>query len=62
MNLVDRAKNIIMTPKTEWPVIAAEEPNTNRDPDGLCDSVGTHPGDRDSDRYRIDRWSVRRHR
>jgi hypothetical protein len=28
MNLVDRAKNIIMTPKTEWPVIAAEEPNT----------------------------------
>ena len=28
MNLVDRAKNIIITPKTEWPVIAAEEPNT----------------------------------
>lgn len=28
MNLVDRAKNIIMTPKTEWPVIAAEAPNT----------------------------------
>jgi hypothetical protein len=28
MNLVDRAKNIIMTPKTEWPVIATEEPNT----------------------------------
>jgi hypothetical protein len=27
MNLVDRAKNIIMTPKAEWPVIAAEEPN-----------------------------------
>jgi len=27
MSLVDRAKNIIMTPKTEWPVIAAEEPN-----------------------------------
>jgi len=27
MNLVDRAKNIIMTPKTEWNVIAAEEPN-----------------------------------
>jgi hypothetical protein len=27
MNLVDRVKNIIMTPKTEWPVIAAEEPN-----------------------------------
>ena len=27
MNLVDRAKNIIMTPQTEWPVIAAEEPN-----------------------------------
>jgi hypothetical protein len=30
MNLVDRAKNIIMTPKTEWPVIAAEEPNTTQ--------------------------------
>jgi hypothetical protein len=29
MNLVDRAKNIIMTPKTEWAVIAAEEPNAN---------------------------------
>ena len=28
MNLFERAKNIIMTPKTEWPVIAAEEPNT----------------------------------
>ena len=27
MNLVERAKNIIMTPKTEWSVIAAEEPN-----------------------------------
>lgn len=27
MNLVDRAKNIIMTPKTEWPVIAAEPAN-----------------------------------
>ncbi len=27
MNLVDRAKNIIMTPKTEWPVIAGESPN-----------------------------------
>jgi hypothetical protein len=27
MNLVDRAKNIILTPKTEWPVIAGEEPN-----------------------------------
>jgi hypothetical protein len=29
MSLVDRAKNIIMTPKTEWAVIAAEEPNAN---------------------------------
>jgi hypothetical protein len=28
MNLVDRAKNIIMSPKTEWPVIAGEEPNS----------------------------------
>lgn len=27
MSLVDRAKNIIMTPKTEWAVIAAEEAN-----------------------------------
>ncbi len=27
MNLVDRAKNIIMTPKTEWHVISAETPN-----------------------------------
>ena len=27
MNLVDRAKNIIVTPKTEWAVIAAEEAN-----------------------------------
>lgn len=30
MNLVDRAKNIIMSPKTEWPVIAAEEANANQ--------------------------------
>lgn len=27
MSLVDRAKNIILTPKTEWPVIAGETPN-----------------------------------
>lgn len=27
MNLVERAKNIITTPKTEWAAIAAEEPN-----------------------------------
>ncbi len=27
MNLVERAKNIIITPKTEWDVIAKEEPN-----------------------------------
>jgi len=26
MNIVDRAKNILMTPKTEWPVIGAEPP------------------------------------
>jgi hypothetical protein len=26
MNIVDRAKNIIMTPKTEWPAIASEQP------------------------------------
>jgi len=30
MNIVDRAKNIIMTPKTEWPVIAAEDPNAGQ--------------------------------
>ncbi len=30
MSLVDRAKNIIMTPKTEWPVIAGEEPNVGQ--------------------------------
>ena len=27
MNLVERAKNIIVTPKSEWDVVAAEEPN-----------------------------------
>ncbi|MEJ2495401.1 MAG: Yip1 family protein [Ignavibacteriaceae bacterium] len=27
MNLVDRAKNIIVSPKTEWDVVAGEEPN-----------------------------------
>jgi hypothetical protein len=27
MNLVDRAKNILLTPKTEWPVIAGESPD-----------------------------------
>jgi Yip1 domain len=27
MNIAERAKRIILTPKTEWPVIAAEEPN-----------------------------------
>ena len=30
MNLVDRAKNIIMTPKTEWAVIAGETPNVSQ--------------------------------
>jgi hypothetical protein len=29
MNIVERAKNIIMTPKTEWPVINAETPAVN---------------------------------
>lgn len=28
MSLVDRAKNMILTPKTEWAVVAGEEPNT----------------------------------
>ncbi|HYM20403.1 MAG TPA: Yip1 family protein [Candidatus Kapabacteria bacterium] len=27
MALISRAKNMIMTPKTEWPVVATEEPN-----------------------------------
>jgi hypothetical protein len=27
MNLVERAKNIIVTPKTEWDAVAKEEPN-----------------------------------
>ncbi|MCW8806080.1 MAG: YIP1 family protein [Ignavibacteriaceae bacterium] len=27
MNLVERAKNIILTPKTEWEAVANEEPN-----------------------------------
>jgi hypothetical protein len=30
MDIVQRARNIIVTPKTEWTVIAAEEPNTAR--------------------------------
>lgn len=30
MNLVERAKNIIITPKTEWDVISKEEPNTQQ--------------------------------
>ena len=27
MNLIDRAKNMIVSPKTEWEVVAAEEPD-----------------------------------
>lgn len=30
MALVDRVKNIIVSPKTEWPVIAEEQPDTGR--------------------------------
>jgi hypothetical protein len=30
MNLVDRARNIIINPKTEWPVVEGETPNTNQ--------------------------------
>ncbi len=30
MTLVDRAKNIVLTPKTEWPVIAIEEANISQ--------------------------------
>ncbi len=29
MSLVDRVKNILLTPKTEWPVIAAESASTS---------------------------------
>jgi len=29
MNLVDRAKNIITSPKTEWEVVASEQPDVN---------------------------------
>lgn len=28
MNLIERAKNIVLRPKTEWPVIAGETPST----------------------------------
>jgi hypothetical protein len=30
MNLVTRVKNMLLSPKTEWEVIAAEQPNTNQ--------------------------------
>ncbi len=30
MNLINRAKNLLLTPKTEWQVIAAEQPNNNQ--------------------------------
>jgi len=30
MNLVERAKNIVLTPKTEWDIIAKEEPNVQQ--------------------------------
>jgi hypothetical protein len=30
MNLVERAKNIIVTPKTEWDAVSAEEPNVQQ--------------------------------
>lgn len=30
MSIVDRAKNIMMTPKTEWQAIASEEPNVGQ--------------------------------
>jgi hypothetical protein len=30
MNIVDRAKSIIMSPKTEWSVVAGEEPNVGQ--------------------------------
>jgi len=30
MNIVERVKNILLTPKTEWPVIASESPDTGQ--------------------------------
>ena len=30
MNLIERAKNMIITPKTEWNVVATEEPNPSK--------------------------------
>ena len=30
MNIVERAKNMILSPKTEWPVVGAEEPNVGQ--------------------------------
>jgi len=30
MSLIDRAKNIIISPKTEWDAVAAEEPNVQQ--------------------------------
>ncbi len=30
MDVIDRAKNVILTPKTEWPVIAGEEANVRQ--------------------------------
>lgn len=30
MNLINRAKNLLLTPKTEWQAIAAEQPNINQ--------------------------------
>lgn len=30
MNIVERAKSIVVTPKTEWLVVAAEEPNIRK--------------------------------
>jgi len=30
MNLVDRARNMILSPKTEWQAVAAEAPDTNQ--------------------------------
>ncbi len=30
MNLIERAKNMLITPKTEWNVVATEEPNPSK--------------------------------
>ena len=46
MSLVDRAKNICLTPNTEWPVIAAEPATPGRPDDRLRRAARGHRRDR----------------